>query len=454
MSRKKVIIGVVVLVVIAAIVYANVAFKRTEGTTVTAENVEKRNLEAIVSASGTINAKHTVNITSEVTGKIMRLDVDEGYHVKPGQFLLEIDSRIPRTRVQGLQAVVEQQRIGLQQAKVALESANVNLKLSQDEFVRQQNLLKQGIATRQDYDRSENSLKVAQNTQRTAEQQVARMDQAIRQSDSDLSNAQNDLSKVTIVSPIEGIVTKRNVEEGETAQMGFTNNPSVVLLILADMSIIQAEIQVDETDMPAVAIGQKAKITIDAMPDKSFVGHVTEVGNSPINVTAQSAGSRQATNFKVVVQVDEPIPNIRPGFSCTADITTATRKEAVAVPIQALAVREVTLDASGNMVRQPKPEKGAAAVKRASNTPADPPGAGKDLKPGQTKKEVEGVFMVRDGKAEFVVVKTGISGDKYCEVLSGLKPGDKVITGPFASVRELTDGKAVKLDEKAAQAKK
>ncbi len=453
MTRKKVIIGVVVLVVIAAIVYANIAFKRTEGATVTTESIYKRNLEAIVSASGTINAKHTVNITSEVTGKIMRLAVDEGDRVKAGQFLLEIDSRIPRTKVQGYQAMVEQQRIGLQQAKVALQTANENLKLAQEQFTRQQNLLKQGIATRVDYDTATNALKTAENAQRSAEQQVARMEQAVRQSQSDLSNAENDLSKVTITAPMDGIITKRNVEEGETAQMGFTNNPSVVLLILADMSVIQAEIQVDETDMPSVAIGQKAKITVDAMPDKSFAGHVTEVGNSPIAVSAQSSGSRQATNFKVVVQVDEPIPNIRPGFSCTADITTATRQDAVAVPIQALAVRELTFDANGNVVKQPKPEKGAA-VKRASNAIDPPVAAAEKETKGQTKKEVEGVFMVRDGKAEFVPVKTGIAGDKYCEVLSGLKPGDKVITGPFASVRDLTDGKAVKIDEKAAAPKK
>jgi HlyD family secretion protein len=200
---------------------------------------------------------------------------------------------------------------------------------------------------------------------------------------------------------------------------------------------------VDETDIPTVAIGQKTKITIDAMPDRTFAGHVTEVGNSPINVSAQSTGSRQATNFKVVVTVDEAIPNIRPGFSCTADITTATRQDAVAVPIQALAVREVTMDASGKVIRQPTPEK---AVKKASNS-VETAATAKD-KPGQTKKEVEGVFAVRDGKAEFTPVKSGISGDKYCEVLSGLSPGDKVITGPFASVRELADGKAVKVDEK------
>jgi HlyD family secretion protein len=443
MTRKKVLIGVVILVVGAAIVYANLAFKKTDAVAVTVEAVSRRSLESIVSASGTIRARKTVNITSEVTGKITRLAVEEGDRVKAGQFLLEIDSRIPKSRVQGLEAVVEQQKIALQQAKVSLESAKEMVKLAQDEFKRQQDLLKAGIATRQDYDRADNNLRVQLNTQRSAEQQIARTDQSIRQMTTDLESAQHDLSKVTITAPIEGIITKRNVEEGETAQAGFTNNPSVVLLILADMSVIEAEIQVDETDIPNVAIGQKTKITIDAMPDRTFAGHVTEVGNSPINVSAQSTGSRQATNFKVVVTVDEAIPNIRPGFSCTADITTATRQDAVAVPIQALAVREVTMDASGKVIRQPTPEK---AVKKASNS-VETAATAKD-KPGQTKKEVEGVFAVRDGKAEFTPVKSGISGDKYCEVLSGLSPGDKVITGPFASVRELADGKAVKVDEK------
>jgi HlyD family secretion protein len=262
-----------------------------------------------------------------------------------------------------------------------------------------------------------------------------------------LDTAEHELSKVTVNAPIDGIITKRNVEEGETAQMGFTNNPSVVLLTLADMSVIEAEIQVDETDIPSVKVGQKAKITIDAMPDQTFGGHVTEVGNSPINVSAQASAARQATNFKVIVTVDDPIPDVRPGFSCTADITTATRQDVVAVPIQALAVREVTFDAKGNVVRQPKAEKKA----RRGGNPVEANVSAAENKPGQTKKEVEGVFTVREAVAEFVPLKTGIAGDKYCEVLSGLKPGDRVITGPFASVRELADGKPVKVNAEPAK---
>ncbi len=444
MTRKKVIIGVVVLVVLGAIAYANIAFKRDKGTSVTVEPVGKRNLEAIVSASGTIRAKRTVNITSEVTGKITRLAVDEGNHVKAGQFLLEIDSRTARARVQGLVASVEQQKIGLQQAKVQLESANAALKLAQDEFKRQQDLLKAGIGTKQDYERVENTLRLRQNDQLNAVQAVSSAEQAIRQMTTQLDTAEHELSKVTVNAPIDGIITKRNVEEGETAMQGFTNNPSVVLLVLADMSVIEAEIQVDETDIPTVKLGQPAKVTIDALPDRTFKAHVTEVGNSPITATAESA-ARQATNFKVVVTLDESIPDVRPGFSCTADITTATRSDSTSVPIQAMTVRELVYDAAGNIVKTPASDNGKAkkpAVTTASTQQ-------QELKPGQTRKETEGVFVARGGKAEFVPVKTGIAGDKYFEVLSGLNQGDQVITGPFASVRNLRDGTAVVIDKNA-----
>ena len=184
----------------------------------------------------------------------------------------------------------------------------------------------------------------------------------------DLESAHYDLNRVTIESPIDGIITKRNVEEGETAMAGFTNNPSVVLLIVADMSVIEAEIEVDETDIPNVKLGQKTKVTIDALPDRTFTAKVTEIGNSPINAPA-AGGVRQATNFKVVVTMDGEIPDVRPGFTCTADITTAERENAVSVPIQALTVRELTFDPQGKVVKPPKPEKGRRAAPRRSKPP-------------------------------------------------------------------------------------
>src|SRR5436190_11203680 len=191
------------------------------------------------------------------------------------------------------------------------------------------------------------------------------------------------------------------------------------------MSVIQAEVEVDETNIPNVKLGQIAKITIDANPDKTFKGHVTEIGNSPIQAAA-GAASTQATNFKVVVVLDEEVPEVRPGFTCTADITTATRKQVVAVPIPAVAVRELIYDADGRVVKQPRDPSGRRGG-------VDPVASPADLAPGQTRKETEGVFAVRNGRAEFVPIQMGIAGDKYFEVRSGLARGDQVITGPYNS---------------------
>jgi HlyD family secretion protein len=220
-----------------------------------------------------------------------------------------------------------------------------------------------------------------------------------------------------------------------------------VLLELADMSLIQAEVEVDETNIPHVQLGQRAKITIDAIPDKSFKGHVAEIGNSPIQAAGTGAStSTQATNFLVKVMIDEPIPDARPGFTCTADITTATRKEVVAVPIPAVAVRELVFDANGQVVKEPRNDKRRRPGGGGGGSSVEPVASAAELKPGQTRKEVEGVFVVRDGRAEFVPIKMGIAGDKYFEVLSGVKPSDQVITGPYNSVRGMADGDLVKVD--------
>jgi len=201
---------------------------------------------------------------------------------------------------------------------------------------------------------------------------------------------------------------------------------------------------VDETNIPNVKLGQIAKITIDAIPDKTFKGHVTEIGNSPIQVQG-AATSTQATNFLVKVMIDEPVAEVRPGFTCTADITTATRKDVVAVPIPAVAVRELVYDANGQVVKEPRDPKRRRAAP-STGSAVETVASAAELKPGQTRKEVEGVFVMRDGRAEFLPIKMGIAGDKYFEVLVGLKPGDQVITGPYNSVRGMTDGDLVKVD--------
>jgi HlyD family secretion protein len=441
MTRKKVLIGLAVVVVLGAMVWANFAFKRETGTTVTVEAIKQRDLESIVSASGKIRARRTVNITSEVSGKVVQLAVDEGQRVKAGQFLLQVDPRNVRSRLEVSEATLQQQRIALQQARTTLENARVNLKQSRDEFARQKALDKSALATKQALEQAENLVSIRQGEVRNAEQAVNNAEQAIRRQTADLDAARHDLSRVTINSPIEGLITKRNVEEGETAMAGFTNNPSVVLLVVSDMSVIEAEVEVDETDIPNVQLGQPVKVSIDALPDRKFPAKVTEIGNSPIGTGTTSATGLTATNFKVVVTLDGQIPEVRPGFTCTADITTATRKSVPAVPIQAMTVRDVVLDAGGNIVREPKKDPKAKRPATVNAVEAA------ELKPGQTRKEVEGVFVVtKDNKAQFIVVKSGVAGDKYFEVLSGLKVGDRVITGPFDSVRALADDAAVKVD--------
>src|SRR4029450_1493286 len=213
----------------------------------------------------------------------------------------------------------------LDQLRQAVETARAQLDQAQKTAARQRDLWNQQLTTRESLEKAENDVVVATSAIREREKQVTAQSSRINQERASLESARYDLSKVRIESPIDGIVTRRNIQEGETAIIGTMNNPGTVLLTLADMSIIQAEVEVDETNVPHVQIGQIAKITIDAIPDKSFKGHVTEIGNSPIQTTGNVASGTQATNFKVVVVLDEKVADVRPGFTCTADITTAPR---------------------------------------------------------------------------------------------------------------------------------
>jgi HlyD family secretion protein len=444
--KKKILIGVGVVVILSAIAFANFKFKRTEGVSVNTEAIKKRNLEAIVSASGKIQPKRSVNISADTMGRVTNLAVNEGDRITKGQFLLQIDPRNLASAFNQTEASLAASRSQMEQLRVSSESAKASLKQAQDNFNRQQQLWKGGLTTKEALDSAESTLKMRQAEANAADRQIETQRMRVQQEQASLENAKYNLSKVRIESPITGIVTRRNIEEGETVVVGTMNNAGTVLLTIADMSVIEAEVEVDETDIPAVQLGQKAKITIDAMPAKTFTGKVTEIGNSPIQAAGQSpaaaASSAQATNFKVVVTLDTEIAEVRPGFTCTAEITTATRSDVISVPIQATTVREMVVDEKGNIVREPQTEK-----KRPPRRPSAVQAS--ELKPGQSRKELEGVFVVSDGKAIFTPVKTGIAGDKYFEALSGLKEGDTVVVGPFASVRELTDGAMVKAEQAA-----
>ncbi len=446
MSRKNVLITLGVVLVIGAVVGANFYFKRDTGLPVTVEAVKTRDLEQIVSASGKIQPKRLVKISAEISGRVVNLAVNEGDRVKPGQFLLQIDPKSLRTRVDSGNASLRAAEQSLDQMRQAIETAKVQLQQAQQNLARQQDLWRQQLTTRESLDKAVNDVKTAESTVQEREKLMKPQESRIAQERATLESAQYDLSRVRMESPIDGIVTRRNVEEGETAMIGTMNNAGTVLLELADMAVIQAEVEVDETNVPHVQIGQIAKVSIDAVPDRTFKGHVTEIGNSPIQSTAggqQVAAGTQATNFKVVVVLDETVPNVRPGFTCTADITTATRKNVVSAPIPAVAVREVIYDANGQIVRQPR-------VDKRRRPAVEPVASAEELKPGQTRKETEGVFVLRNGRAEFVPVKLGVAGERYFEVTSGLQAGDQVITGPYNSVRGMADGDTVKIDTKKA----
>jgi HlyD family secretion protein len=436
-TGKKVLIGVGIVVVLGAIVFANLKFKQQTGTTVNVEAVQKRDLQAIVSASGKIQPHNSVNISADTMGRVTNLAVDEGYRIKKGQFLMQIDPKLLAMSVDQGEASLAAARSTMEQLRVATDSAKASLKTAQDAFARQQQLWKGGLTTREQLELAEQTLHMRESDLASATKQIETQQLRMKQEQSSLDSAKYTLSKVRIESPIDGIVTKRNIQEGETVVVGTMNNAGTVLLTIADMSDIEAQVEVDETDIPTVTIGQKAKITIDAMAGKSFSGHVVEIGNSPIAASGTSAS--QATNFLVKVKVDDMIPDVRPGFTCTADITTATRAQALAIPIQATTVREMVVDkASGAIVRDdPKAAKGRAGGGTVQ---------AQELKPNQERKELEGVFLVKDNKALFTPVKTGIAGEKYFESLKGVEAGDQVIIGPFSSVRELKDGGPVKIE--------
>jgi HlyD family secretion protein len=415
------------------------ASRGDNGTLVTVETIQKRDLEAIVSASGKIEPKKTVNISAQTMGRVTRLGVQEGDRVKAGQFLLQIDPVNAEAAVRRDVAAVAGAQTSLEQARVSLQSAQANLDVARQNLKRQQDLWAAGLTTRETLERSQAEVEVRESDLKAREQEIKTRETQLRQQEAGLAASRHTLAQVRFEAPFDGIVTRRNVEEGENVVIGTMNNAGTVLLTVADMSTIEAEVEVDETDIPYVQMGQPAKIEIDAIQGKTFTGKVTEIGNSPIQATG-TGQQRTATNFKVTITIEGQIPEVRPGFTCTAEITTATRKNVIAVPIQSMTVRELTFE-NGEIVHEPRPPRPRF---RFGPPPAAAPAPPPELKPGQKREEVEGVFVMKDGKAAFTVVNTGIAGERYLEVLSGLKDGDQVITGPFDSVRGMYQGDPVR----------
>ena len=437
MGKKILIVLIVVAIGATAAAGGRYWYTRSDAAAVDVERIERRDLTAIVSAPGAIQPQLLVEMSASTMGRVTRLAVDEGDRVTAGQFLLEIDPENLQAQVNRGQAMVEASRASHLQAQVAVETARVNLELAREHLERQAELWDLHLVAREVLDQAQADVQVRETEVRQREVEVEGALQRIRQEEAGLASARYDLTQVTITSPIDGIVTRRNIEQGETVVIGTMNNAGTVLLTIADFSILEAEIEVDETDIPSIRFGQRAEITIDALPDGTWTGTVTEIGNSPIQAAA--GATQEATNFLVVVTLDGNIPDVRPGFTCTAEITTATREEAVAVPIQATTVREQEVDADGHIVRRA----GGGEARTGSIAQATASTGGGET----TTEELEGVFVVRQERAVFVSIDTGIAGDRYFEAVTGLEVGDRVITGPFEVVRNLSDGDPVQMND-------
>jgi len=411
-TRTKVLIGVGGVALLALLIFASMRQGRKSATKVETQKVEERELRAVVSASGKIRAKTSVDVSASTTGKVVKLAVDEGDRVERGQFLMQIDPTPAETSVRQIEA-------GLGAARANLELQRANLQQVQQEYDRQQALFEKSLTSQELLQKAKTSLDVQKLQVAAAEQEISRY-QAM------LTSARHELSKVNVHADISGVIVKRNIEEGENVFVGAFNNPATVLITIADLSVIEALVEVDETDIVNTRVGQDAEVKVDAYPDSSFSGKVTKVGSSPI-LGATGGAQQQATSFEVIVQLTDEIPRVRPGLSCKAEITAGYREKAIAVPIQALTLRKPSDLKPLDLTKK----KGAALA----NAPSD--------SASTKEKDLQGAFVVKDEKATFREVKVGIAGDRFFEVLSGLQPGDEVVIAPFSALRRLREGDRV-----------
>jgi HlyD family secretion protein len=383
------------------------------------ETVASRELVAAVTASGKIRPKTKVDISADVTGRILRIAVKEGDLVKKGQFLIQIDP------VQ-FQGAVARGEASLANAQAALVQARTNRDQAKRSLDRAAELFRTPGALI-----SQEAVEQAQQAYDVAVAVFESNAALVEQARAALKEARDNLSRTTLYAPISGRVVRLAVEEGEVAVPGTFSRETGLLMTIADMSVILAEVQVDETDVVKLALGDSVRVNIDAFGDSAFTGRVTKISNSARRVAgAASAQQDKAVDFDVEIQLDAPPADSRPDLSCTARIVTDVRKSALSIPIIALTVRQ----------HEPVPGEGAPATVPVAEAKAPSAGAAT----GAKAKEREGVFVVRDGIASFRPVKVGIAGDEHFEVLEGLKAGETIVAGPYQAIRDLKDGAKVK----------
>jgi HlyD family secretion protein len=399
--RKKLLIVLAVVMGIGAIVVANLQSRREKSVKVTVGKVKKQDLTSIISASGEVKPKKNINISAQVPGRIIKIGVEEGQEVKAGDFLLKLDAT-------QYEAIADRDQNFIRAANADLIQAEARLQRDKNTLERVKQLFADDLISKEQLEAAQANFDV------TAAQTNAMRFQ-IKQAEASLKSTLDNLAKTTYGSPIDGIITSLRVEEGEVAIIGTMNNPGTVLLTIADLSVMEVEIEVDETDVVGVALGQSANVRVDAFPDTVFKGKVTEIGSSAIQRTTGVSTTQESKDFKVVVTLDNPDRKLKPGLSASADVIVAEKTQALAVPISSLVLRD-----------KPNVEKNA---------------------PGSAREE-EGVYVVEGGRVKFVPVGKGITGGMMIEITSGLQDGQEIITGPYASLRELKDGVLVKSEEK------
>ncbi|MCJ7459728.1 MAG: efflux RND transporter periplasmic adaptor subunit [candidate division Zixibacteria bacterium] len=401
-KRSKIIIIVGVLILVVVIVLLNLFRSGEKVYTVEADKVKKGDLASVVSGSGKVQAKKDVKIGATVPGLIISLPVKDGDIIKKGQLLVQIDP--------------SEYKSAVAQATAQLNSAEANFEQAKLLHERQQKLFEKSLTSKEQYDASLTQYDVAK----------AQYDQ----SQASLRQAEDLLAKTTITAPMDGKITELLKKEGEMVA-GATYNPTEIMTI-SDLSAFEVEVEVDETDIAETKLVQEAKIKIDAFPDTSFKGEVSEIGNTA-KVTGYGTQD-QVVNFLVKVLILDEVKGIKPGMSASVDITTASHKDVLNIPIAAVVMREEKKDSLSTKSKKDKSEALASSVKEE-----------KDKK---KKKEIEGVFLVEKGRAKFVPVKSGIADQQNMEIVSGLKENDQIITGSYKILRTLKDGDKVKIEKK------
>jgi len=417
-SRRKLFIGLALALVLGAAVVLALVRSGDQGLPVGMEEVVLRDLVSTVTASGNIRPRRTVDISSDVSARVAAIEVQEGDNVEEGDVLVRLDP----TR---FDALLRRSRAALSQAEAQAAQSRANLLQASRSHERLVALYVRDslLVSLQQLDDAETQLDVARANMSAAEF-------GVRQAEASVEEAQDDLEKTVIRAPMTGKVTRLNIEEGETVIIGTMNNPGSLILTISDLAVVEAVVQVDETDLPDLSFDDSASVQIDAFPGVSFAGRVTEIGNSAVERPTAQSGQAAAVDFEVVITLVDPLVVLRPDLSATAEIITETRKDVPAVPIIAVTVRD--REASNDSV--------------AATSDGAP--AGETSSSGQ--RDVEGVFVARDGVVTFAPVEVGIAGQEHFEILSGVGVGDTVVSGPYQVIRDLRNGDRVRRRDEPA----